>query len=110
MVATVTLIVVARPTVAATLAPPVILATDSSIPSPIFLFLLGPTETFLAQQHPFPLILPLLGITGPDSLGPSLLLPFPLHLGLLLLNAMHLLLVFLVHNRHKVITPGLVLL
>ena len=107
--ATVTLVVVAGPTVVTTLAPPVILATSSSIPGPTLLFLLGPTEILLAHP-PFPLIPPLLSITGPDSLWPSLLLPFPLHLGLPLLKAMHLLLVFLVRDRHKVITLGLVLL
>ena len=58
----------------------------------------------------FPSYSSLLGISGPDSLGPNLLLPFPLHFGLPLLKAMHLLLVFLVRDRHKVITPGLVLL
>ena len=50
------------------------------------------------------------GLLGPATVGPSLLPPFPLHLGLLLIQAMDLLLVFLVRDRHKAITPGLMLL
>ena len=85
MVATATLVGVVGPTVAATMAPPILLVPGSNnIPGPSFPLLLGPTEPLLA--HPLFRLIPLLvGLTGPDKIGPSLLLHFPLHLGLLFL-------------------------
>ena len=109
VVATVTLVVVAGPIVAATLAPSMLLVSGSTIPGPIPLFLFGPTDYPLAYP-PFLLTHLLNGLLGPALIGPSLLPLFPLHLGLLLHQAMDFLLVFLVRDLHKAITPGLMLL
>ena len=101
--------VVAGPTVAATLAPPMLLVSGSTIPGPVHHFPFGPTE-YLMAHPPFPLTHLLDGLLGPAIIGPSLLPLFPLHLGLLLRQAMDILLVFLVRDLHKAITPGLMLL
>ena len=79
--ATAILVVVAGPTVAATMAPLVDMAAGSSTIQGLLLSLtLGPTATFLAQFLLLLLII-LGGLLGLDILGPSLLPPFPLHLG-----------------------------
>ena len=110
VVVTATLVVMAGPTVAATMAPPVLMALGSRIlPGRIPFLNFGPIESGLA--HLLLLLLILFDcLLGPETLRPSLLPPFPLHLRLLLLHTMDILMVFLVHVRHKVITPGLMLL
>ena len=81
VVATVTLVVVAGPTVAATLAPSMLLVSGSTIPGPIPLFLFDPTNYPLAHP-PFLLTHLLDGLLGPVLIGPSLLPLFLMHLGL----------------------------
>ena len=64
VVATATLVVVAEPTVAAIMAPPMFLAPgNSNNTGPIFLLLFGPIETTQAHLH-FHLLLLLVGIIG----------------------------------------------
>ena len=110
MVATATLVVVAGPTVAATMAPPVGMGAGSSLIPGLLCFIhLGPTTIILAQVLLL-LLLIMGGLLGPDILGPSLLPPFLLHLGLLIFQTMDILMVYLGHVRHKAITPGLILL